>query len=96
MLAWSDPRRGVTVESLNQERTVYLIGEDDADGEEAVEKWVKANYRILFEDELEGWYTDPELWPKNRTLGIFRKWFAVEYHSVIVDTVGGELYDDDA
>ena len=87
---------GITAESLGRERTVYLISEVDVDGERAVEKWVKANFRMLFENELEDWYTDPDLWPKKRTLAEFRKWFEVEYHSVVVDTVGGEIYDDEA
>ena len=85
---------GITAESLTQERTVYLISEGEADGEHGVEKWVKANFRVLFENELEDWYTDSDLWPKKRTLAEFRRWFEVEYHSVIVDTVGGEIFDD--
>ena len=81
---------------MRQERTVYLISEEDADGEEAVQNWVEANFGAMFENELDGWYTDPDLWPRKRTLALFREWFEVEYHSVIVDTVGGEIYDDEA
>lgn len=87
---------GITAESLRQERTVYLISENDSDGEKTVEKWIEANFPVLFEAELDGWYTDPALWPQNRTLNLFLEWFDVEYHSVIVDTVGAELRDDEA
>ena len=86
---------GITADELVNERTVYLISENDSDGQRAVEKWIARNYKALFEAELEGWYTDPKLWPRKRTLAVFREWFTVEYHSVIVDTVGGELYDDE-
>ena len=87
---------GISAESLEDERTVYLISEDDDIGDDCGQSWVKANFESLFEAELEGWYTDPALWPEDRTLELFYEWFKVEYHSVIIDTVGGELYDDEA
>jgi hypothetical protein len=59
-----------------------------------VEEWIKLNYRQLFEAELEGWYTDPTLWPQDLTLQLFREWFDVECHSVLIDTVGGRIYDE--
>lgn len=90
----SDKNPGITAESVQQECTVYLISDDDSDGEDAVQNWVEANFQELFESELEGWYTDPNLWPRQRTLETFRQWFEVEYHSVIVDTVGEEIVDD--
>lgn len=49
----------------------------------------------LFEAELEGWYTDPTLWPQDRTFRLFQTWFDVECHSVVVDMVGGDIYDDE-
>lgn len=89
-----DPR--ISGESLVNERTVYLISEADSDGEHAVENWIRKNFKALFEAELGGWYKDPNLWPKKRTLKLFQEWFEVEYHSVIEDTVGGAIYDDEA
>ena len=85
---------GITKESVNEERTVYLISDYDADGPDAVDRWIKRNWKILFEAELEDWYTDPDLWPKKLTLKLFRAWFTVECHTVLHDTVGGEIYDD--
>lgn len=29
-------------------------------------------------------------------LKIFHEWYVVEYHSVVEDTVGGEIFDEDA
>ena len=86
---------GITLASLNDERTVYLISDDDAESLESIERWIKRNVKALFESELEGWYTDPSLWPKKRTLKVFRDWFEVEYHTVLVDTVGEPITDDD-
>lgn len=57
----------LSMEDANEERTVYLISEDDADGPEALDRWLRANFENLFEAELEDWYTDTSLWPKERT-----------------------------
>jgi hypothetical protein len=88
----SDP---LSLEDANMERTVYLISEDDADGDKSVDRWLRTNYETLFESELEGWYTDPSLWPKERTWKQFREWFDVECHTMLIDTVGDAIYDDE-
>ncbi len=88
----SERKAEMNVEEANQERTVYLISDDDA---ENVDKWILENFDTLFEAELEGWYTDETLWPRNRDYEVFMEWFDVECHSVIMDTVGGKIYDDE-
>lgn len=85
-----------TIESANEDRTVYLISDEDADTPEDVEEWIKLNYEILFESELDGWYTDEALWPENRNIKLFRRWFDVECHSVVIDTVNSPIEDDEA
>ena len=87
-----DKNSNLTLEEANHECTVYLIHENDA---ENLEEWISLNFSPLFESELEGWYTDESLWPKNRTRKMFDEWFSVECHSVIVDTVGTKIYDDE-
>jgi hypothetical protein len=85
----------LTLAEVNEERTVYLISDEDAESKSRVERWIRKNYERLFEEELEGWYTDPDLWPKDRTFKMFKEWFEIECHTVLVDTVGGELYDEE-
>jgi len=82
----------ITMSNANEERTVYLITDSDA---ENVDEWIRENHISLFESELEGWYTDENLWPKKRDYKTFKEWFEMECHSVIMDTVGGEIYDDE-
>jgi hypothetical protein len=100
-VAWineADPindNAGISIESANEERTVYLIRDTDADTPADVEEWIRLNYEVLFESELEGWYTDEKLWPKNRSIKLFRNWFDVECHTVIVDTVESPIEDDE-
>ncbi len=82
----------VTVDEANEDRPVYLVGEDAA---EDLDAWLRENYETIFEMELRGWYTEEGLWPKDRTYELFREWFDVECHSVIYDMGGGPIYDDD-
>lgn len=83
---------GITAENANDDLNVYLI--TDTDGEN-VEEWISLNYKTLFESELEDWYTDKSLWPKKRDRKTFDEWFAVEFHSVIIDTVNDLIEDDE-
>ena len=83
---------GITLESENKDCTVYLILEDDA---ENLEEWISLNFKQLFESEIKDWYTDESLWPKNRNRKLFDKWFDLECHSVLIDTVDGKIVDDE-
>ena len=78
--------------NANEERTIYLITDADA---ENVKGWIRENHVTLFENELGGWYNVETLWPKKRDYKTFMEWFEVECHSVVLDTVGGEIYDDE-
>lgn len=84
----------LTEKEVNMEHTVYLISGEDGENGETQQAWIKRNFRQLFESELEGWYTDPELWPKPLTLKLFHKWFDTEFNTMIIDTVDGPLFDD--
>jgi hypothetical protein len=86
---------GMTRQAVNRERTVYLIGDEYAESLATMANWVERNDQALFEAELEGWYTDPTLWPQERTFRLFQTWFDVECYSVVVDMVGGDIYDDE-
>ena len=85
----------LTLDQVNQERTVYLVSDPDADTSDDVRAWVRRNWKVLFENELEGWYTDPALWPRDRSFATFEAWFDVECHTVLYDTVGSPIFDDE-
>lgn len=91
----NDQDPGVTLASVNEERTVYLVSDEDADTPVILTRWLERNFLDLFEKELEGWYVDASLWPKTRDLKTFNTWFTVECHTLLFDTVGGEIYDDE-
>jgi len=73
----------ITLEELRKDRCAYLIPAyvslDQA------KRYIERNYNAFFEWELYGWYTDESVWPEKRTLSVFRKWFDVEIHSMVID-----------
>lgn len=48
---------GITIESVNEDRTVYLIRDEEADTPNDLNNCVKLNLDVLFENELNGCYT---------------------------------------
>ncbi|MBE9548346.1 MAG: hypothetical protein IMF09_02980 [Proteobacteria bacterium] len=85
----------VSLDSANEERTVYLVSEEDADNPELVNLWIKKNYQSLFENELFSWYMLESLWPQKRNFALFSEWFEIECHTVIEDTAGTPILDDE-
>lgn len=81
----------LSLDEVNEEHTVYLV---EVEGEEELAAWLESNHEVLFEQELIGWYTDPALWPRDRSLDTLKKWCRFELHTVVVDTVGSALEDD--
>lgn len=82
----------VTLLDTEIERTVYLLEVED---ERELEEWLKVNHEALFEEELNGWYTDPKLWPKDRSLKMLKEWCALELHTVVIDTGESPIVEED-
>lgn len=62
---------------------VYLIPAYDET--EEYEKFVRKHCTEIFEHELAGWYTDPEMWLKDRSWKVFREWFDYEIQTMVFD-----------
>jgi len=82
----------LTLAEVNQEHTVYLIEVED---EDELAEWLAPHHEALFEEELRGWYTDPALWPRDRSLEMLKEWCSFELHTVVVDTGASPLEDDE-
>lgn len=87
------PTQELTLTDVNDDNTAYLI---EAEDEKEFERWLKANAEMLFEEELNGWYTDPSLWPQDRSLALFKKWCTFELHTLAFDMGSSPLFDDEA
>lgn len=84
----------VSLEEVNNDRTVYLIADDIADDPEKLNEWVQMNLDVLFESELDEWSSNPDLWPENRTYDQFQNWFDIECHTMLVDTLDEPIEED--
>jgi hypothetical protein len=88
-----DPNTGpISLADANADNQVYLIDLDDA---EALDEWLDLNFQLLFENELEAWYEDEELWPAERDRDRFDEWFEVECHTLLYDVGTGPIIDDE-
>ena len=78
-----DYEEGLSLDHIREDSSAYLIPQYWENSEQAA--ILDRCYEVLFEAELESWYTDPELWPQERDLKMFLEWFEVEFHSVVFD-----------
>lgn len=78
-----------TLEDINRDQSAFLLleYEDDRKQENILGKY----FTQIFEEKLFGWWTDPEAWPSKRDLKTFKKWFDVEFHSIVYDLVNRPL-----
>ena len=83
----------MTLELINNEPHVYLLPEYEDANEQ--DKLLRQFFDIVFEMELDGWWTVEGDWPQNRNLKMFSKWFDIEFHSVVEDLVDAPLIDDE-
>lgn len=90
-LAWAkknpDDDGTLTLAELVADSTAYLIAEQAADAE----IWLKRNFKTIFDIELDGWCADPSLWPKDRSMKLFKKFFRVHYCSSVIDLGDGPI-----
>ena len=83
-----DPVAGTTLAAMNDDCHSYLLPEYEMMGDR--DQLLEEFYDDIFVNELMGWWTDEEAFPKTRTLALFRKWFDVEFHSMALDLIDGE------
>jgi hypothetical protein len=91
----ADPHPGdeLTIDDVNEDSTVYLV---DVEEEEDFREWIRLNHDIIFDELLNDWYTDPSLWPDDRTFATLIEWCSFEFHSLVLDTGGPRIEDDEA
>lgn len=75
--------RELKLSDLAKEPFIYLVQE--CENEREFEKCLRKMFPAIFASELTAWWTDISGWPVNRTLDMFRKWFDICFHSVLLD-----------
>lgn len=77
----------------NEEATAYAITDDFA--VKNLDTVVKRHFPIIFEMELFGVCTDPDMWPAKRTWKLFTEWFSCHVGSMVWDLAPEEPLADD-
>jgi len=84
------------LDPLDENGDIFLIPDEDTiESREDAVKWIEKRWSDFFEFELGKWIIDDQLWPKNRTLKLFRDWFDIEYHSMVWDLGNEPLATED-
>lgn len=84
----------VTVKDVHEDCTIYLVPEE-IETDIHAKVWALSNADILLEEFMHSWYQDESLWPANVGPEFFEKWFEVEYHSMIVDTLDDPIVKEE-
>jgi hypothetical protein len=79
----------LTLADLRLEPTIYLLPEWETE-EEALQHLAEVSGDI-FEEQLNGWYRVPSVWPVTRDLKAFLLWFDCIFHSMVVDVCDERL-----
>jgi hypothetical protein len=79
----------LNLEDLRREPTIYLLPEYDT--AEQARGYLREYCREIFEEQLDGWYRVPSVWPVDRTFDTFIRWFECRFHSLLVDVCDDPL-----
>jgi hypothetical protein len=71
------------------ETEVYLL--PDYEEIHQMENWVKQNFDLIFQDQMNNWNIDEDLWVKNRTYQMFKEWFDYTLHTMVFDMEDGDI-----
>ena len=82
--AFGEPITQIRRELAEMEPTIYLLPESKAASIDDPGV-LKAHWRAIFKEELDGWCTDENTWPKNLSEVLFRAWFKLELVTILYD-----------
>lgn len=74
---------GIKIDMENKQSLAILIS--DKYDEYNYEQLLKRNYSDIFEEELNAWIVDPNIWPEDRSYEAFNKWFEVIVSDMVID-----------
>ena len=80
----ADPTsRNLTLQDLAEDPSVYMIPEalDDS----WATHFLTSSCGDIFEEQLAGWYTDEDVWPKDLSFDIFKQWYQYSFHYMVID-----------
>ena len=82
-----DTSKDLTLRDMAEEPAIYLV--EECESQKAFNDQLRKFATHIFEEQLDGWWTEQSDWPANRTYGAFRRWFECRYHSQVFDLCEG-------
>jgi hypothetical protein len=76
---------------IQSEPTVYLI----PDAKDAPDDYLRRHYKPMFEEELNSWYTDLGIWPKDLSFKTFKEFFTIQVTTMVYDLGKGMIEKED-
>jgi hypothetical protein len=73
----------LTLDDLRLDPSIYLLPEWKSH-EDALEKLAEVSAEI-FAEQLNGWNRVSSVWPQNRDVSSFLRWFDCSFHSMVFD-----------
>lgn len=86
---------GSSLEQVRSEVDGYLVSQEKVETTEDAQRWVYKRWGMFFEQFLVEWYTDETLWPKKRSLKMFKEWFDIRYHAMLWDLCDEPVVHED-
>ena len=77
---WKESNPADRIENQCSRVSLFLC--EDKKGHE---KWLKKNYKRIFQEELADHAGTKKEWPKKRTYKLFRKWLRIDFADLIFD-----------
>ena len=81
----------MTLDEIQKEPTVFLLPQS----REESEGQIRRHFKMMFEEELYSWYTDPTMWPKDLSFKTFKKFFTIQVSSMVFDLGKGMIIKDE-
>jgi hypothetical protein len=85
----------LTLEQVRSELDGYLVSQEKVETTEDAQRWVYRRWEMFFEQFLNEWYSDETLWPKKRSLKMFKEWFDIRYHAMLWDMLDEPIEHED-
>jgi hypothetical protein len=79
------PQGPVTLDAARADPTTFLVPADADEFDAPGERWLRKNWRMLFERLLRDWTDDKSLWPPLRSDEIVEQWCETRRYSVVFD-----------
>jgi hypothetical protein len=73
----------LTLDDLRLDPSIYLLAEWESD-EDALQKSAAMSGEI-FAEQLNSWHRVESVWPQNRDVDTFLRWFDCSFHSMVFD-----------